>query len=89
MYMDDSNHEFSVNNLLDVLVALLSWLAFLISVAAVSKGVNLAIGWFMFGLVVSTVWIPVSAFGNRNPDWVRYGWFALMNVVQVLGLGAV
>lgn len=92
MYLDDSGHEFEkgVWGFFDGAIALLSWVAFLVSAACVGTSVTLAIGWFIGGLLVSTIWIVFSIVKRncRGEDvyWKRYAVFFFSNVVQIVGL---
>jgi len=82
MYLDDSKHQFSGRNLIDVGLALLSWIAFLISVAAVPKFLNVAYAWFAIGLVISILWLLWSA--SLDPTWwKRHVAFMFWNVVHI------
>ena len=89
MYADDEGHDFAKHGLLDIGVAVLSWIAFLISVAALEKSFVVAVEWFAIALIVSTVWVWIAMLRAPASDWPRYLWFFGVNVVHVLGLLAV
>ena len=86
MYIDDSNHHFSETRLAEIGVAIASWIAFLISVSAVTRGINVAIEWFILAMVLSTVWVILAWRKATIASVNRYRWFFVVNVLHIAGL---
>lgn len=57
MYLDDSGHSFEKGGNLDVGLAMISWICFLVSATVIGKSVDISIQWFAIGLVASNFWI--------------------------------
>lgn len=71
MYLDDDAHDFSQGGTLDITIALLSWIFFLISAASMDDSVRVAIQWFILALLVSTVWTVWSLIRQRKEPCAR------------------
>ena len=82
MYLDDAGHTFEASKPGDVRLALLSWFAFMVSAAASGKSVELAVEWFIAGLLVSIGWVLYSILRYRRAG-VRYWCFLLFNFLHV------
>ena len=86
MYLDDDGHDFKSSKALDIFIALISWLAFLISVSALTTSVALAVKWTLVAIGVSTLWILYTIIATGKPKIWRMLWFGLMNVFHCIGL---
>lgn len=89
MFIDDAGHAFKADKpagFVDIAVALASWVAFLISAAAIGVHRDVSIQWFMVGLAISCVWVVVAVARHGNDETHRYRWFLLFNVLHIVGL---
>lgn len=86
MYLDDEAHDFSQGGTLDITIALLSWIFFLISAASMDDSVRVAIQWFILALLVSTVWTVWSFVRCRHQPGAarRYTQFIVFNLFHIV-----
>ena len=87
MYVDDSNHEFDKNKLLDIVIAVSSWIAFIFSAYAIEKSIPIAVRWFIVGLVISTIWIIYSyLMGLKDETLAMHVHFLRINLAVIVVL---
>ena len=80
MYIDDARHVFSHEKPVDMWIAVASWIAFIVSGASIEDNADVAIGWFILGLTLSSIWIVVAF---SRPRWRRHAVFAVANAAQL------
>ena len=62
MFVDDYKHRFHKKDIVDITIAIVSWILFIFSASSMSKSLNMAYLWSMLALAVSGIWILYSVF---------------------------
>ncbi len=95
MYLDDKDHDFADGGALDISIAIISWILFLISAASIDNGINtdstgdginIAVQWFIAAMLVSSIWVVYSLIRNFSQEDARrrYLFFLSINLVHIV-----